>query len=59
MKGIPHLLKMLATYRAWRDAQRAYAQAVEGGNPREIEARYIELQAAYAEYEKYNPQGAS
>ena len=54
-----NILKALAAYRAWRAAQRAYAQAVEGGNPRESEARYTELRAAYAEYEKYNPQGAS
>ena len=54
-----NILKALAAYRAWRAAQRAYAQAVEGGNPRESEARYTELRAAYAEYEKYNPQGAA
>jgi hypothetical protein len=38
------VLNALAAYRTWRLAQEAYAKAVEGGNPREITARYTELQ---------------
>ena len=55
MKDAQILLKILASWRAWRDAQHTYAQAVEGGNKREIEARYVELQDAHRAYQKYNP----
>lgn len=55
MKGRPGLLEMLASYRAWRAAQRAYAQAVEGGNAAQIAATEEHLHATYQEYVKYNP----
>ena len=58
MKGIPHLLKMLATYRAWRDAQRAYAQAVENEDAKQSATAEEHLHTAYQEYRKYNPEGA-
>jgi hypothetical protein len=51
------VLKALAAYRTWRLAQEAYAKAVEGGNPREITARYTELQTAHQEYIKTNLRG--
>ena len=57
MKGDQEgVIKILALWRTWRDAQRAYAQALEGEDHPEITARYSALLKAYREYEKHNPQ---
>ncbi|MBC8249257.1 MAG: hypothetical protein H8E90_06225 [Anaerolineales bacterium] len=53
-----NILKALAAYRAWRAAQRAYAQAVENEDAKQSATAEEHLHTAYQEYRKYNPEGA-
>jgi hypothetical protein len=47
------LLDALATYRKWRKAQQAHAQALERGDQAEIARTEQELHEAYQEYKPH------
>jgi hypothetical protein len=50
MNRIQLFLNMMASYRAWREAQRVYAQAVESEDQAAIAAAEETLHEAYNKY---------
>jgi len=50
-----HLLDILTSYRAWREAQKAFTKAVEGGDKATIDVAEETLRQAYDEYHKHTP----